>query len=151
MATQRPGNGDQPRTTEHVEGFLPQSHQNGIEVNYELPRSQWSRQERILSADIVVRGLFPGLWERSSPTGGQPTNPRTRPTTGHPACPISSSPKHHRPKIHSINPLELLTVTNRRTEVIGVLANEPAITGPDRPSCSSRTTDGRRSAPATRC
>ena len=36
---------------------------NGIEVYYELPRSQWPRQERIFAADMVGRGLFPGPWD----------------------------------------------------------------------------------------
>ena len=36
---------------------------NGIEVYYELPRSEWPRQERIFAADMVDRGLFPGPWD----------------------------------------------------------------------------------------
>jgi catechol 2,3-dioxygenase len=37
---------------------------NGIEVYYELPRSQWPRQERIFAKDMVGRGLFPGPWDQ---------------------------------------------------------------------------------------
>jgi catechol 2,3-dioxygenase len=36
---------------------------NGLEVSYELPRSQWPRQERIFAADMVDRGRFPGPWD----------------------------------------------------------------------------------------
>ena len=36
---------------------------NGVEVYYELPRSEWPRQERIFAADMVDRGLFPGPWD----------------------------------------------------------------------------------------
>ena len=36
---------------------------NGIEVYYELPRSEWPRQERIFAKDMVNRGLFPGPWD----------------------------------------------------------------------------------------
>jgi catechol 2,3-dioxygenase len=36
---------------------------NGIEVYYEIPRSQWPRQEKIFAADMVSRGLFPGPWD----------------------------------------------------------------------------------------
>ncbi|HEV2186892.1 MAG TPA: VOC family protein [Stellaceae bacterium] len=36
---------------------------NGIEVYYEMPRSEWPRQERIFAPDMVRRGLFPGPWD----------------------------------------------------------------------------------------
>lgn len=36
---------------------------NGIEVYYEMLRTQWPRQERIFAADMVGRGLFPGPWD----------------------------------------------------------------------------------------
>ena len=39
---------------------------NGVEASYELPRSQWPRQERIFSADMVDRGRFPGPWDDDS-------------------------------------------------------------------------------------
>jgi putative transposase len=39
-----------------------------------------------------------------------------------------SSPKDHRPKIHSINPLERLNgEIKRRTNVVGIFPNEGAI------------------------
>ena len=37
---------------------------NGIEVYYELPRSEWPRQgEQILSGEGTQQGLFPGPWD----------------------------------------------------------------------------------------
>jgi len=36
---------------------------NGIEVSYELPRSQWPRQERIFADDMVGKGRFVGPWD----------------------------------------------------------------------------------------
>jgi catechol 2,3-dioxygenase len=36
---------------------------NGIEVSYELPRSQWPRQERIFADDMIGKGRFPGPWD----------------------------------------------------------------------------------------
>jgi putative transposase len=40
-----------------------------------------------------------------------------------------SSPKEHRPKIHSTNPLERVNgAIKRRTEVVGICPNEAAIT-----------------------
>ena len=35
---------------------------NGIEVSYELPRSQWPTQEGIFFSDSNVKGRFPGPW-----------------------------------------------------------------------------------------
>jgi catechol 2,3-dioxygenase len=36
---------------------------NGIEVFYELPRSEWPRQEQIFMGEGRKRGLFPGPWD----------------------------------------------------------------------------------------
>jgi catechol 2,3-dioxygenase len=36
---------------------------NGIEVFYELPRSEWPRHEQIFSGEDRKRGLFPGPWD----------------------------------------------------------------------------------------
>lgn len=36
---------------------------NGVEVSYELPRSQWPRQERLFADDLVDLGRFPGPWD----------------------------------------------------------------------------------------
>jgi catechol 2,3-dioxygenase len=36
---------------------------NGIEVYYELPRSQWYREEKIFSRKDRPRGRFPGPWD----------------------------------------------------------------------------------------
>jgi len=36
---------------------------NGVEVSYELPRSQWPRQERLFDQDLVNLGRFPGPWD----------------------------------------------------------------------------------------
>jgi catechol 2,3-dioxygenase len=36
---------------------------NGVEVSYELPRSQWYRQESIFLSDDRPRGHFPGPWD----------------------------------------------------------------------------------------
>jgi catechol 2,3-dioxygenase len=36
---------------------------NGIEVSYELPRSQWPREDRIFSAEDRMHGHFPGPWD----------------------------------------------------------------------------------------
>ncbi len=36
---------------------------NGVEVSYELPRSQWPRQDKIFSAEDRERGRFPGPWD----------------------------------------------------------------------------------------
>jgi catechol 2,3-dioxygenase len=36
---------------------------NGIEVSYELPRSQWPREDHIFSAEDRLRGRFPGPWD----------------------------------------------------------------------------------------
>ena len=36
---------------------------NGLEVSYELPRSEWPRQERLFAEDLVGLGYFPGPWD----------------------------------------------------------------------------------------
>ena len=36
---------------------------NGIEVYYELPRSQWHRQENIFLGGEKFKGKFPGPWD----------------------------------------------------------------------------------------
>jgi catechol 2,3-dioxygenase len=36
---------------------------NGLEVSYELPRSQWPIEERIFSNEARPRGLFSGPWD----------------------------------------------------------------------------------------
>ena len=36
---------------------------NGLEVSYELPRTQWPRQEQVFAPDVVNLGLFPGPWD----------------------------------------------------------------------------------------
>ncbi len=36
---------------------------NGLEVSYELPRDQWTRQERVFQPDVVGLGRFPGPWD----------------------------------------------------------------------------------------
>lgn len=35
---------------------------NGVEVSYELPRSQWPREERVFDEDMG-RGRLPGPWD----------------------------------------------------------------------------------------
>jgi transposase-like protein len=53
-------------------------------------------------------------------------------------------------KLHSTNPLERLNgEIKRRTEVVGIFPNEAAITRLVGAICSSRTTSGPFSAPAT--
>ena len=37
---------------------------NGVEVSYELPRSEWARQEKLFTDDGgIPKGQFPGPWE----------------------------------------------------------------------------------------
>ena len=36
---------------------------DGYGVENELPREQWSREERILDHDVVGLGRFPGPWD----------------------------------------------------------------------------------------
>lgn len=36
---------------------------NGVEVSYEMPRSEWPRHEKIFSAEGRKKGLFPGPWD----------------------------------------------------------------------------------------
>lgn len=36
---------------------------NGLEVSYELPRSEWPRQDQVFAEDVVNRGLFSGPWD----------------------------------------------------------------------------------------
>ena len=40
---------------------------NGIEVSYELPRSEWYRYDHIFSGEGRPRGLFPGPWDEHVP------------------------------------------------------------------------------------
>ena len=35
---------------------------NGIEVSYELPRSEWNRQENVFMGEGRLQGKFPGPW-----------------------------------------------------------------------------------------
>lgn len=38
---------------------------NGIEVSYELPRSQWDREENLfMSGGFTEKGRFPGPWDK---------------------------------------------------------------------------------------
>ena len=37
---------------------------NGIEVSYELPRSQWPRQENLFMGEGRLSGQFPGPWDQ---------------------------------------------------------------------------------------
>ena len=36
---------------------------NGVEVSYELPRSEWFSQDKIFSSEEKPRGRFPGPWD----------------------------------------------------------------------------------------
>jgi catechol 2,3-dioxygenase len=36
---------------------------NGVEVSYELPRSEWPREDQIFSGNRATRGRFPGPWD----------------------------------------------------------------------------------------
>jgi catechol 2,3-dioxygenase len=36
---------------------------NGVEVSYELPRSEWPQQEMVFSGEQRQRGRFPGPWD----------------------------------------------------------------------------------------
>lgn len=36
---------------------------NGIEISYEMPRSEWYRNDKIFSGEGRPRGLFPGPWD----------------------------------------------------------------------------------------
>ena len=36
---------------------------NGLEVSYELPRSEWPNNEKVFSSEARQRGLFPGPWD----------------------------------------------------------------------------------------
>ena len=36
---------------------------HGIEVTYELPRSQWPRQDQVFEGPGIKKGLFPGPWD----------------------------------------------------------------------------------------
>lgn len=60
-------------------------------------------------------------------------------------------PAAHRAKLHSTNPLERLNgEIKRRTEVVGLVSpTRRRSCGSSAPSCSSRTTSGPSSAPAT--
>ena len=36
---------------------------NGVEVSYELPRSEWPLDDKVFSSADKPRGLFPGPWD----------------------------------------------------------------------------------------
>ena len=36
---------------------------NGVEIGYELPRNEWSRQENLFTSELVGNGRFPGPWD----------------------------------------------------------------------------------------
>jgi catechol 2,3-dioxygenase len=36
---------------------------NGVEVSYELPRSEWAQHEKVFSGEKKQRGLFSGPWD----------------------------------------------------------------------------------------
>ena len=36
---------------------------NAVEVGYELPRSEWPREENLFADDVVGNGRFPGPWD----------------------------------------------------------------------------------------
>jgi catechol-2,3-dioxygenase len=40
---------------------------NGLEVSYELPRSEWPLDDHVFSAQERPRGLFPGPWDEHVP------------------------------------------------------------------------------------
>lgn len=45
--------------------YLQDPDGNGIEVSYELPRSEWGREENIfMSGGFTERGRFPGPWDK---------------------------------------------------------------------------------------
>lgn len=47
---------------------------NGVEVSYELPRTEWPRQERLFAEDLVDLGRFPGPWgERAETSRREPS------------------------------------------------------------------------------
>ena len=47
---------------------------NGVEVSYELPRTEWPRQERLFAEDLVDLGRFPGPWDEEMATGTRATS-----------------------------------------------------------------------------
>jgi catechol 2,3-dioxygenase len=49
---------------------------NGVEVSYELPRSQWSQHEQVFSGEKRVRGLFPGPWDEEMAATAAPAMSR---------------------------------------------------------------------------
>ena len=36
---------------------------NGIEVSYEMPRSEWPTHDKVFSSESRPKGLFPGPWD----------------------------------------------------------------------------------------
>jgi catechol 2,3-dioxygenase len=43
--------------------YLQDPDGNGIEVSYEMPRSEWPRNDKVLFGEGVGKGRFPGPWD----------------------------------------------------------------------------------------
>lgn len=37
---------------------------NGIEVYYEIPKDQWQRQDNLFMSGEMLKGQFPGPWDK---------------------------------------------------------------------------------------